>query len=116
MKYAVISTSGKQYRVKEGDVIEVDRVKSSKNDKISFEDVLLFVSDGQVKVGKPTLSGVNVEGKVIDEVKGDKIRVQKYKAKVRYRRTTGFRSKLTLIKIEKIEAAPKADKAVKKSK
>ena len=101
MKYAVIKSGGKQYRVSEGDIIEVDRLPDTKR-KLSFEDVLLFVSDGSVKIGRPYVSGEKVEASLVENLKGDKIRVSKYKAKVRYRRTIGFRPYLSKIKIEKI--------------
>ena len=101
MKYAVIKTGGKQYKVSEGDVIEIDRI-AGKDGKISFEEVLLLVSDGNVKVGKPFLTGEKVEGKIIEDFRGEKVRVSKFKSKVRYRRTTGFRAALTKVQIEKI--------------
>ncbi len=101
MKYAVIKTGGKQYKVSEGDVIEVDRLPKEKG-KLTFEDVLLLVSQQSIKIGKPTVSGEKVEATLVENFKGDKIRVSKYKAKVRYRRVTGFRPFLSRVKIEKI--------------
>ena len=101
MKYAVIKTGGKQYKVSEGDVIEIDRVVG-KDGKISFAEVLLLVNDGNVKVGKPFLTGDKVEGKILEDLRGEKIRVSKFKSKVRYRRTVGFRAALTKVQIEKI--------------
>jgi large subunit ribosomal protein L21 len=102
MKYAVIATGGKQYKVSEGDVIEIDRLPQEKDNKITFEEVLLLVEDGTVKIGKPLVSGVKVIAKLITQMKGDKIRVSKYKSKVRYRRVTGFRASLSQVLIEKI--------------
>jgi len=101
MKYAVIKTGGKQYRVAEGDVLDVDRLSSS-DKKISFDSILLYVNDDSVLVGTPTVSNVLVKASILEDTKGDKIRVSKYKAKVRYRRVTGFRSSLTKIKIDSI--------------
>lgn len=101
MKYAVIKTGGKQYKVSEGDVIEVDNL-SSKNGKVTFDQVLLLATDSGVKIGKPVLKGEKVEGKVLEAVRGDKIRVAKFKAKVRYRRVTGFKAALSRVQIEKI--------------
>jgi large subunit ribosomal protein L21 len=113
MKYAVIKTGGKQYRVEEGSVIEVDRLAFEPNDKIIFDKVLLLVSESGIKIGKPFVTGEKVEGKLIDNIKGDKIRVSKFKAKVRYRKVTGFRASLSRVEIEKIGG--KAEKpAVKK--
>lgn len=110
MKYAVISSGNKQFKVAEGDVIIVDRLASKANDAYTFENVLLFVDGDNRKVGMPTLTDVAVTGKVLEEVRGPKIRVAKFKAKVRYRRVTGFRASQTRVQIEKIEA-----KAAKKS-
>ncbi|MEK7060911.1 MAG: 50S ribosomal protein L21 [Patescibacteria group bacterium] len=102
MNYAVVKIGGKQYKVSEGDIIEVQRLPEGTNDKVIFEEVLLAVSDKDIKVGKPTLKG-KVTGKIIENKKGEKIRVAKFKSKVRYRRVTGFRPQITLVRIEKIE-------------
>jgi large subunit ribosomal protein L21 len=102
MKYAVIKTGGKQYKVSEGDVLEVERLKAEKDSKISFDNVLLLVSDSSVKIGKPFLAGEKVEAKLLENIKGEKIRVSKYKSKVRFRRTTGFRASISKVLIEKI--------------
>ena len=112
MEYAIIKSGGKQYKVSEGDIIEVDKLSSDKNKQslrsgdlkdVIFENVLLLVSDSDVKIGKPTLSA-KVKGKLLEDFKGEKIRVAKFKSKVRYRRVTGFRAQLSRIKIEKIES------------
>ncbi len=102
MKYAVVKTGGKQYRVSEGDVLSVEKLKNSKNGKVVLEDVLLVVSDGSVKIGKPYITGSKVEASIIENIKGDKVRVSKFKSKVRYRRVTGFRADYSKIRIEKI--------------
>lgn len=101
MNYAVIKTGGKQYKVSEGDSIEIDRLDQEKG-KVSFDEVLLIVSDGNVKIGKPTISGEKVQAELLENFKGDKIRVSKFKSKVRYRRVTGFRSSLSKVIIGKI--------------
>jgi large subunit ribosomal protein L21 len=101
MKYAIIKTGGKQYKVAEGDIIEVDKLPEG-DGRIVFEEVLLLVTDNGVKVGKPTISGEKVEGKILGNFKGTKIRVSKFKSKVRYRRVSGFRASLTKVQIEKI--------------
>ena len=107
MNYAVIKTGGKQYKVSEGDTIEIDRLSAEKDGKVIFNEVLLMVSDDNVKVGKPFLSE-SVEGKVIEHFKGDKVSVAKFKAKVRYRKVNGFRASLTKVKIEKLGAVKKS--------
>lgn len=105
MKYAVVKTGGKQYRIAEGDVIEVEKLNSEKDKEVIFDQVLLYTSDGVVKIGAPMLDGVTVKGTIIDQIKGEKIRVSKYKAKVRYRRVTGHRQLLTKVKIDSISGA-----------
>lgn len=103
MDYAVVKTGGKQYKVSEGSIIEIDRLNSQKDKEVILDNVLLWVSDGQVKIGKPNLLGVKIKTRVIDNIKGDKIRVSKFKAKARYRRMMGFRPQLTKLKIVDIE-------------
>lgn len=102
MNYAVIKTGGKQYKVAEGDVITVERVATQPNDTITFSDVLLHIAGDQATFGQPTISGFTVTGKVLEHLRGEKIRVAKYKAKVRYRRVTGHRQELSKIQIESI--------------
>lgn len=102
MKYAIIQSGGKQYRVSEGDVITVDNLSSENGKDIIFNDVLLFTTDGDVHVGTPTVNGVTVTAKVLDHVKGEKIRVSKFKAKARYRRVTGYRHLSTKLQIATI--------------
>lgn len=102
MKYAVIQTGGKQYTVSEGDILEVERLSTKPQESIVFNDVLLYVADGDVKVGMPYIAGMSIAAEVIADVKGEKIRVAKFKAKARYRRTTGHRQSLSQIKIIQI--------------
>jgi len=99
MKYAVIRVAGKQYKVEEKEEILVDKLVDPK--KISAE-VLLFVDDDKVTVGKPTLK-TEVKLKVLTELeKGEKIEIYKFKAKSRYKRHTGFRPQYTRLLVEKI--------------
>ena len=108
MKYAVVNTGSKQYKVSEGDVVLLDRLTDVKaNDSYDFPQVLLFVDGDTREVGVPNLANVTVTGKVLEEVRGPKIRVAKFKAKARYRRATGFRAALTKVQIEKISAKGK---------
>lgn len=102
MKYAVIKSGGKQYKVCEGDIIEVERLEVSPNQKFSFDEILLYVSDQAVKIGKPRVEGILVGGKLLQHTKGDKIKVSKFKSKVRYRRTMGHRQSLSKVLIESI--------------
>ncbi len=115
MQYAVIKAGGKQYKVSTGDTLEVDKLDFAGKKTMTFNEVLLSVNEDSVVVGKPTVSGASVDASLVEEKKGEKIRVMKFKAKSRYRRTTGFRAQLSVIKIDKIDfgGAKKADKPTK---
>lgn len=106
MKYAVIQTGGKQYRVKEGEVLEVELLNVSSGN-IVFDQVLLNVNEDKVEVGMPTLDGLKVYASVVSEVKADKVQVFKYKSKSRYRKLRGHRQQYAQIKIESIGVEPK---------
>jgi len=99
--FAVIKTGGKQYLVKENDVISVDRLAGKENDSVELETLAVFDDKGSIKLGKPGLE-TKTSANIVKNLKGEKIRVSKFKSKVRYRRTTGFRSYLTELKITKI--------------
>ena len=113
MEYAVVKTGGKQYKVFEGSILEIDRLIGQKDDGVVLDNVLLWVCDGEVKIGKPTLFGIKIKAKIVDHIKGEKIRVAKFKAKARHRRSVGFRSYLTRIEVEAIDSRSPAVKAVK---
>ena len=99
--YAIIATGGKQYRVSEGDVIYIEKIDAQVDSTVSF-DVLLVGNDGDVKVGTPIVEGVKAEGKVVGQVRGEKIVVFKYKSKKNYRRKQGNRQPYTKVEITKI--------------
>ena len=113
MKYAVVTSGGKQYKVSEGDTITVDRLPFEVEATYTFPEVLLFVGDA-VKIGSPFLSDVSVAGKIIEHTKGEKIRISKFKAKAKYRRTTGFRSSLTKVQINNIDITGSKKEETKK--
>ena len=100
--YAVIKTGGKQYRVQQGDVIFVEKIDSQADEAVTFEEVLLVNDGDQTRIGAPTVAGAKVEGKVLGQVKGQKIVVYKYKAKKNERKKQGHRQPFTAVKIEKI--------------
>lgn len=102
MKYAVVKIGSSQYKVAEGEEILVDRLIAEKDQTVKFEQVLLVADNGRIKVGQPLVAGVAVSARVVDQVKGKKIRVATYKAKSRYRRVIGHRQHLTQIRIESI--------------
>lgn len=102
MKYAVIKTGGKQYRIQEDEKIVIDKIEGRKGEKINFNEVLLIVNDKKIEIGTPKISKAKVIGEIIGQEKGEKVRLAKYKAKSRYRRVKGFRPFLTRVKIKKI--------------
>lgn len=102
MKYAIIRTGGKQYKVSPGDVLTVERLDGDKDQPLDFSEVLLLNNDGEIKIGTPYVAGVSVKGTVIDHIRGEKIRVAKFKAKSRYRKVIGHRQELTTVKIDSI--------------
>ena len=100
--YAIIKTGGKQYCVEEGKVITIEKLDVESGAEVAFDEVLL-VSGDSVKIGQPTVAGAKVTGKVLEQGKGAKIRIFKYKAKSNYRRRQGHRQPFTKVQIEKIE-------------
>jgi len=116
--FAVIKTGGKQYKVAEGDVLEVEKLHTDSapsagdsgnanapmrmGDSVTFNEVLLVGDGSDAKVGKPLVSGVKVEAKVIEDGKAKKKIVFRYKAKTRYRKKKGHRQPYTKIQITKI--------------
>ncbi len=108
--FAVIKTGGKQYKVAEGDVLRVEKLEI-KDGEVVFDNVLLVVNPdasvgagGEVKLGKPTVSGAKVSAKVLEEGKGDKKIVFKFKSKTRQHKMKGHRQPYTKIQITKITA------------
>ena len=104
MKYAVIQLQGKQFRVEEGQDLTVDRMLQEESAKVIAPDVLMYVNDGKVEVGTPTLSNVSVKITVVKHEKADKIRVATYKAKSRQRKVHGHRQAETVLHIDAISA------------
>ncbi len=102
--YAVVETGGKQYRVAQGDVIEVERLDVPEGETVVLDKVYLVADDQGVKVGKPLVEGAKVTAKVKAVGKHPKILVFKYKPKKNYRRRYGHRQPFTRLVIEKIEA------------
>lgn len=102
MKYVIIESGAKQYKVKEGDIFNVEKV-DTKGKECTMDKVLMAVDGDKVKVGKPVLNDVKVFAEVIGQVKGDKLRVFKYRKTEQYRKTIGHRQQYTRLKITKIE-------------
>ena len=114
--YAVIETGGKQYRVQEGDVITVEKLNVAAGDDITFDKVLLLNDGEKVQVGAPIVKAAKVFGTVVENGKGQKVIIFKYKAKKDYRKKQGHRQPYTMIKIESLSAdgKPAPKKVVEK--
>jgi large subunit ribosomal protein L21 len=102
--FAIVATSGKQFRVSEGDRIVVDRVSANVGETVRLDSVLLVGGDGGPMVGTPFVSGAAVEATVVSHRSGDKIIVFKFEARKRKRRKTGHRQQLSELRIGAIRA------------
>ena len=103
---AVIKTSGKQYLVKSGDIIKIDRVNVKSGSDIKIDKILAVYEENKaclLKLGNPFVKSVIVKAKVIDQIKGEKVIVFKKKRRKNYRRKKGHRQLMTILKIKKIE-------------
>lgn len=100
--YAVIETGGKQYRVQQGDVLFIEKLKVEEGSTIDFDKVLLMSKEGDIVAGKPYVDGAKVEATVLEQGKAKKIVVFKFKAKKNYRKKQGHRQPYTKVKIENI--------------
>ncbi|MDR0489863.1 MAG: 50S ribosomal protein L21 [Oscillospiraceae bacterium] len=103
MTKAIIETGGKQYSVKEGDVIFIESLPVEAGEKVTFDKVFAVFNDDDAKFGKPTVKGASVTAEVIKNGKSKKIIVYKMRPKKGYRRKQGHRQPYTKVKIEKIE-------------
>ena len=97
--YAVIRTGGKQYRVTEGDIIDVEKLAGDVGAEVSLDDVLMIGDGDGVEIGSPLVTGASVKAKVVDQHRADKIKVVKFKRRKHYRRTQGHRQHLTRLEI-----------------
>lgn len=101
--YAIIKTGGKQYRVAQDDVIEIEKIKTDATE-IVFDEVLAVKTDDGLTVGEPLVAGATVKAEVIEVAKAAKVIVYKYKSKKDYRRKQGHRQPFMKVKITAIEA------------
>ncbi len=101
--YAVIRHSGKQYTVKQGDIVALDRIaEAPKDGEIQISDVLLVGDDTNTVIGSPVVANAIVRLKVLGEKKGDKITIFKHKRRKNYRKKQGFRPLFTTVRVEDI--------------
>ena len=103
--YAIIKTGGKQYRVQQDDVIEIEKINLEDGAKvIAFDEVLAVNKDGELTVGTPVVENAVVKGEVLEVAKASKVIVYKYKSKKDYRKKQGHRQPFMRVKITAIEA------------
>jgi large subunit ribosomal protein L21 len=104
MKYAVIRTGGKQYRVSEGQLVKIEKLAGEVGDKVTLGDVLLIGGNGEVKIGAPLVADAKVTGEIVGQGRAKKVLVFKKKRRKSYSRQRGHRQHQTTLKITAIEA------------
>ncbi len=100
--YAVIKTSGKQFRVKEGQTIKIDRLDNEVGSDVDFTNVLMLVNDDNVQVGTPLIEGAKVTGTVLEHGRNKKIEIIKFKRRKHHMKKQGHRQNYTAVKITTI--------------
>ena len=101
--YAVIATGGKQYRVQPGEIVRVEKLEPTGNaGSITFDQVLMIADGDNVKIGTPTVAGAKVTAEFVENGRGKKLLIYKYRRRKGYRRKTGHRQPFTAVKITAI--------------
>ena len=102
--YAVIKTGGKQYKVEEGTILQVEKLEQNEGDTVEFNDVLMYSDGENVTLGSPVVENAVVKAHIVKQAKDKKVIVFKYKRRKGYRRMRGHRQHFTEIKIDSIKA------------
>ena len=102
--YAIVESGGRQYRAEEGHTFSVEKLPYEVGDQVELTNVLLLANGEAVQVGQPTISGATVKATVVEQYRGKKILVWKYRAKLRYRWRRGHRQDYTRLRIDQIVA------------
>lgn len=100
--YAIVETGGKQYRVKVGDVVEIEKLDAEAGDVVTFDKVLMVGEGESAKVGTPVVAGATVEAEVTEQFRGKKLIVFKFRRRKDFRRRKGHRQNLTRVEIKAI--------------
>ena len=105
MKYAIIQTGGKQYKIKEGDTIAIEKIKGADNEEIDLHNVLMVFDEpwNASTVGTPIIEKAKVKARVIKQAKAKKVTVVKFKPKIRYHKKYGHRQPYSQVKVISIE-------------
>lgn len=103
--FAVIETGSKQYLIKTGDTVKIEKLEVEPGKEVVFDRVLLVANDSgtEVKIGTPYLSGVSIAAVVESQIRSQKVRIVKFKNKVRYKRVQGHRQRLTKVKVAEVK-------------
>tara|TARA_B100001123_G_C15117271_1_gene949862 strand:+ start:382 stop:879 length:498 start_codon:yes stop_codon:yes gene_type:complete len=99
---AVFKTGGKQYCVKLGQILKVEKIEGKKGDSFTFNEILALSDNSKNSVGNPLIKGASIKAKILDQIRDDKITVFKKRRRQNYRSTKGHRQYLTLLRIESI--------------
>lgn len=102
--YALVEILGKQYKAEVGQTIQVDRINKPAGESVEFDTVLAVVDGENARFGAPYVEGARIVASLEEEIKGDKVRVYKFKRRKGYRRTQGHREKYSIIKVSAINA------------
>lgn len=102
--YAVLQTGGKQYKVSEGDTLEIERLEAAAGQSVTFDQVLLLNDNGQTFIGTPTVSSATVQADVLEHTRGPKKIAFKMRRRKGYHRTVGHRQELTVVKVTGIKS------------
>ena len=102
--YAIVETGGKQYKIREGEMLRVEKLEGDIGDAVTFDKVLMVGRDDDVRIGTPVVDGAIVRGQIVTQGKARKIIVFKYRRRKRYRLKKGHRQMLTTLRIDAIEA------------
>ena len=102
MAYAILKAGGKQYKVTEGDIIDVDKLDVEAGQETTFSEVLMHGDGDKLSHGSPLLSGASVVAEIVEQRKADKVIAFKYRRRKGYHRTVGHRQKLTRVRIKTI--------------
>jgi large subunit ribosomal protein L21 len=122
MSYAIIQTGGKQYKVKAGDILKIERLEDSKlENKVEFKEILAYGDDKNIEIGSPTVSGAKVEADLVENGKNRTVLIFKKRRRQNSRRKNGHRQQYSLIRINKIfskdgKVISEAEKMVKPNK
>ena len=122
MSYAIIQTGGKQYKVKAGEILKIERLEDSKlENKVEFKEILAYGDDKNIEIGSPTVSGAKVEADLVENGKNRTVLIFKKRRRQNSRRKNGHRQQYSLIRINKIfskdgKVISEAEKMVKPNK